>query len=132
MAWIIPGVEADFDGDVLDEILARSAMRRQRRRRMVAGLASERAEPANVLRVLCRFGFVAAFVGALSAFGAAAASTQLRQHPCNPLRARAESRGTLLHAAVLSESRNMVAAVLAALPHNTHVDRPDSRGETAL
>ena len=93
-----------------------------------APIAAQLPNPSDVLRVLCRLGFSRAYRTALPLHDPA---SQLSQHACDRYRISAAStRGTLLHAAVLSGSREMVATVLEGFWQ--HVDVPDNHGHTPL
>jgi ankyrin repeat protein len=91
-------------------------------------IASMLPSPADVLRVLCRLGFLHAYCAALPLHDSA---SQLLSAACDRHRIpKAATRGTLLHAAVLSENPDMVAAVIKDFGHRINV--PDSHGQTPL
>lgn len=93
-----------------------------------APLAARLQNPADVLRVLCRLGFLGAYRRALQLYDPA---SQLLPQACDRYGIpRISTRGTLLHAAVLSQSDEMLAAVLADFAE--HVDQPDSHGHTPV
>ena len=93
-----------------------------------APLAARLQNPADVLRVLCRLGFLGAYRRALQLYDPA---SQLLPQVCDRYDIpRVSTRGTLLHAAVLSQSDEMLAAVLTDFAE--HVDQPDSHGHTPV
>jgi len=93
-----------------------------------APLAARLQNPADVLRVLCRLGFLGAYRRALQLYDPA---SQLLPQACDRYGIpRVSTRGTLLHAAVLSQSDEMLAAVLADFAE--HVNQPDSHGHTPV